>query len=376
MNHLLSPAAWGLLAGLTGLAGYVPYLRDAWRRASAPDPAAWLIWTVEYGVLLVAQAAQHPPWAALCLAALQLAGTAAVLAVLAVRGGWHFGPGRWVLLGGTVAVMAAWPFAHAPGLAMCLILGVEGSAMVLVMISAYRDPRSETPLTWQAFILAGLLDLPALGSRAPRLLYVYPAFFVVMGSGVLIAAALGARAPRMPVPRPRYVPRDGDDAWPVRRPACPAGQWEILRAAPPERPDPGQPQAVPRLSHPQARPYLSQPLALSEPGPPPAVPRLGRPQARPYLGQPPGQPGQPAGQPAARAPGQAPGQPAARPHPTHRPGLHEGRPGDGGSGPDEAGDRVGRGETGQVGQDEKRLGADHRGQVVLELGQSRRVCAQ
>ena len=377
MNHLLSPAAWGLLAGLTGLAGYVPYLRDAWRRASAPDPAAWLIWTVEYGVLLVAQAAQHPPWAALCLAALQLAGTAAVLAVLAVRGGWHFGPGRWVLLGGTVAVMAAWPFAHAPGLAMCLILGVEGSAMVLVMISAYRDPRSETPLTWQAFILAGLLDLPALGSRAPRLLYVYPAFFVVMGSGVLIAAALGARAPRMPVPRPRYVPRDGEDAWPVRRPACPAGQWEILRAAPPERPDPGQPQAVPRLSHPQARPYLSQPLALSEPGPPPAVPRLGRPQARPYLGQPPGQPaGQPPGQPAARAPGQAPGQPAARPHPTHRPGLHEGRPGDGGSGPDEAGDRVGRGETGQVGQDEKRLGADHRGQVVLELGQSGRVRAR
>src|SRR5258707_13462175 len=100
--------------------------------------------------------------------------------------------------------MAAWPFAHAPGLAMCLILGVEGSAMVLVMISAYRDPRSETPLTWQAFILAGLLDLPALGSHAPRLLYVYPAFFVVMGSGVLIAAALGARA--VPVPA-ALVPR-------------------------------------------------------------------------------------------------------------------------------------------------------------------------
>jgi hypothetical protein len=368
MNHLLSPAAWGLLAGLTGLAGYVPYLRDAWRRASAPDPAAWLIWTVEYGVLLVVQAAQHPPWAALCLAALQLAGTAAVLAVLAVRGGWQFGRGRWVLLGGTVAVMAAWPFAHAPGLAMCLILGVEGSAMVLVMISAYRDPRSETPLTWQAFILAGLLDLPALGSHAPRLLYVYPAFFVVMGSGVLIAAALGARAPRMPVPRPRYVPRDREDAWPARRPACPAGQWEVLRAAPPE-PDPGQPQAVPRLSRPEARPYLSQPLALPDPGQPPAVPRLSRPQARPYLSQPLSQPpSEPLGQPL--------GQPPARPHPTHWPGLWKGSLGNGDSGPDEAGDRVVRGEPGQVGQDEERLGADHRGQVVLELGQSRRVRAQ
>ena len=314
MNHLLSPAAWGLLAGLTGLAGDVPYLRDAWRRASAPDPAAWLIWTVEYGVLLVAQAAQHPPWAALCLAALQLAGTAAVLAVLAVRGGWHFGPGRWVLLGGTVAVMAAWPFAHAPGLAMCLILGVEGSAMVLVMISAYRDPRSETPLTWQAFILAGLLDLPALGSRAPRLLYVYPAFFVVMGSGVLIAAALGARAPRMPVPRPRYVPRDGDDAWPVRAglPGRPVGNtarraaraarpWPAAGGALPQ-PPPGP--AVPQPAAGAARPWPAARGAAPQPAPGPAVP-------------------QPATQPATAA--QPPSQPAGHPRASHWASRRRGR---------------------------------------------------
>ncbi len=258
MSHLLSPATWGLLAGLTGLAGYIPYLRDAWKRASDPDPAAWLIWTVEYSILLAVQAAQHPPWAALCLAALQLAGTAAVLAVLAARGGWRFGPGRWVLLGGATAVMAIWPFAHAPGTAMCLVLGVEGAAMVLVMIGAYRHPASETPLTWQAFILAGLLDLPALGTHAPVLLYVYPAFFVVMGSGVLIAAALGARA--VPVPpalvqrariqqallqqaagRParshpvrgqRRLLRERKPAPPAPRPACPAGQWAICGATP------------------------------------------------------------------------------------------------------------------------------------------------
>jgi hypothetical protein len=102
---MVSPEQWGLAAGLTGLAGYIPYLRDAWRRASDPDPAAWLIWTVEYTVLLAAQAAQHPPAAGLWLAGLQLAGTAAVLAVLAARGGWHFGPGRWVLLGCIPAAM-------------------------------------------------------------------------------------------------------------------------------------------------------------------------------------------------------------------------------------------------------------------------------
>jgi len=296
MRYLLSPAAWGLLAGLTGLAGYIPYLRDAWRRASDPDPAAWLIWTVEYSVLLAVQAAQHPPWAALCLAALQLAGTATVLAVLAARGGWRFGAGRWVLLGGAVGVMAIWPFAHAPGLAMCLVLAVEGAAMALVMVSAYRHPGSETPLTWQAFILAGLLDLPALGSHAERLLYAYPAFFVVMGSGVLIAAALGVRAARVPVLRQRYLPPGRAAVPPVPRPVCPAGQWEICR-----------------------------------------------------------------------------GTQRDLPHPSHRPGLLEGRLRDGRRGPDEAGDRVLGVEPRQIRQDEQGFGADHRGQVPLELGQSRTI---
>jgi hypothetical protein len=125
--------------------------------------------------------------------------------------------------------------------------------MILVMIGAYRHPASETPLTWQAFILAGLLDLPALGSRAPRLLYVYPAFFVVMGAGVLIAVALGARAVPVPpalVRRARIQQALAEQArgHPVRghrrllraaepaplapRPACPAGQWAICGASP------------------------------------------------------------------------------------------------------------------------------------------------
>lgn len=204
----MSPAAWGLLAGVTGLAGYVPYLRDAWLRRSDPDPAAWLIWTVEYGVLLAAQAAQHPPWGALCLAGLQLAGTLAVLGVLAARGGWRFGPGRWALLGCAAAVMSVWWFTDAPGTAMCLALAVEGAGMILVISGVYRNPGSETLLTWQTFTLAGLLDLPALDTGAQPLLYVYPVFFVVMGAGVLAAAGLGVRAERVSAQRALYLPRD------------------------------------------------------------------------------------------------------------------------------------------------------------------------
>ena len=209
---LTSPTGWGLLAGLVGLLGYLPYLRDAWRRTSQPDPAAWLIWTVEYSVLLVAQAAQHPPWAALCLAGLQLAGTCAVLAVLAARGTWQWGFGRGVLLGGSVAVMAVWPFTHTPAVAMCLVLAVEGAGMMLVILGAYRRPGSETPLTWKAFTLAGLLDLRALSGHASPLLYAYPAFFVVMGSAVLAAISLGRVRGRRVAARLARQAQDASDS--------------------------------------------------------------------------------------------------------------------------------------------------------------------
>lgn len=194
MRHLMAPPVWGVLAGLTGLAGYLPYLRDAWRRVSDPDPAAWLIWTIQYAILLAAQAAQHPPWPALSLAGLQLAGTIGVFAVLAARGGWCFSPPRCAVLGGAVIVMTVWWFTRAPAPAMCLALAVEGAGMVLVMVNAYRHPGCETILTWWVFIAAGLLDLPALREHSLWVLYAYPVFFIVMGTGVLIATATGARS--------------------------------------------------------------------------------------------------------------------------------------------------------------------------------------
>ena len=155
----------------------------------------------------MSQAAQHAPDAALWLGALQLAGTAGVLAVLAARGGgWRFGPLRWAMLGGAVAVMAGCPFIREAGTVMCLALAAEGAGMVLVILGAYRQPHRETLLTWVAFALAGLLDLPALGPHAARLLFLYPEFFIVMSGAVLIAIGLGARAALPPARREPAVP--------------------------------------------------------------------------------------------------------------------------------------------------------------------------
>jgi len=247
----MAPPLWGVLAGLTGLAGYLPYLRDAWRRASDPDPAAWLIWTVQYGILLASQVAQHPPWSALVLAGLQLAGTVLVCGVLAARGGWRFSASRWLVLGCAVIVMSVWWFTRAPAPAMCLALAVEGAGMVLVMLNAYRHPGRETVLTWWIFIAAGLFDLPALWQHTPRMLYAYPVFFILMGTGVLLATGLGGRSQLAALLRAAQV----------------AAQ---RRAAPLARPGASRPAGRGPADEPGCA-YLAAPLVLDQA---PAGPRL------------------------------------------------------------------------------------------------------
>lgn len=320
---LTSPTGWGLLAGLIGLLGYLPYLRDAWRRTSQPDPAAWLIWTVEYSVLLVAQAAQHPPWAALCLAGLQLAGTCAVLAVLAARGEWQWGFGRGALLGGSVAVMAVWPFTHTPGTAMCLVLAVEGAGMVLVIVGAYRRPGSETPLTWKAFTLAGLLDLRALSGHASPLLYAYPAFFVVMGSGVLVAISLGRRRARRAASRLALHAQDvSDNLITVCHEAHGArGHWVL--AAPRPRLAPSRP-GLPAAAGPAPPAAAAQPLLLA-----PIVQPILPATVQPVLPATTVQPVLPAATapPVLRPPTQRRALPAVRPVPAPRRAWPESDPG-------------------------------------------------
>ncbi len=273
LRHIFTPLVWGLLAGLTGLAGYIPYLRDAWRRETDPDPAAWLIWAVEYSILLAVQAAQNPPWAALSLAALQLVGTVVVFAVLAVRGGWRFGGGRWAVLGCTVAAMTLWRFTHAPGLAMLLLLAAEGAGMALVIANVYHYPGRETLLTWWAFVAAGLLDLPALGAHAPRLLYAYPVFFIVLGGGVLLADDLGGA--RLAARRQRCLPRYG------RRSLLPM-QAAVRQAC--GGADPGPSWAS---GHAGAAPAGTVPMRAVSPGAVPAGPRA----APRRVAASPGQPG-------------------------------------------------------------------------------------
>ena len=77
----------GVLAGVIGVVGMIPYLRDTVRRSTRPHRGTWLIWGVLATVVCLSQRADGGSWS------LIMAGTGAVMAGLVLVLALRFGTG-------------------------------------------------------------------------------------------------------------------------------------------------------------------------------------------------------------------------------------------------------------------------------------------
>lgn len=190
---------FGLLAGVIGIAGYAPYIRDILRRRTQPDRAAWLIWALEYAGLFVAQAIQGAK-GLLWLVGLQLVG---VLLVFGLS--WRYGLGKLdfrkkVLLICVCLVLGLWAFTDNASTAIILLLLVELSGVALTAKKTYHHPKSETLTMWWLTGLAGAFALLGVEQGADGILYLYPVALIIMSLGVVAAAWSGSRKQRWRAP--------------------------------------------------------------------------------------------------------------------------------------------------------------------------------
>jgi hypothetical protein len=182
----------GLLAGIVGIAGYVPYIRDILRGTTKPERASWFIWLLEYTALFGAQlsvGAEDSLW----LIGLQLLGVM-IICVLA----YHYGVGGFdkqsiFILMGVCATLVLWYFIRSASLTILLLITVEATGVILTACKVYKQPGSETLVLWALVAVAGVLGIAAVGIGATGILYVYPVALVLMGLSVIAASWLGAR---------------------------------------------------------------------------------------------------------------------------------------------------------------------------------------
>lgn len=186
---------FGLVAGIVGVIAYIPYVRDILKRQTRPERASWLIWSIEYCGLFLAQLAEGAT-DSLWLIGLQLAGVLLICTLSFRFGAGAFKRRDWTLLACACMALVAWHLTDNASVAILLLVTVEAVAVVPTVIKAYRQPGSETVATWALIGTAGLLAIPAVGADASIALYIYPLSLVVINFGVVGAALLGARAKR------------------------------------------------------------------------------------------------------------------------------------------------------------------------------------
>lgn len=182
----------GLVAGVVGLAGYAPYVRDILAGKTQPERTSWLIWTLEYAVLCAAQLAKGAG-PALWLAGLQFVGVIIVYAL-----SFKYGTGRMdrrnaVLLVCICAALSLWFFSSDATLTIWTLIAVEAAGGILTAIKVYRDPGSETLTMWVLLAVAGGLGVFAIAPGNAAILYLYPIFLVGMGGAIVGASKMGQR---------------------------------------------------------------------------------------------------------------------------------------------------------------------------------------
>jgi hypothetical protein len=169
---------FGILAGVVGVVDTVPYVRDIFRGSTRPHRGTWFIWGLLAIVVCVSQRAEGASWS------LVMTGTQAVLTgfifVLAIRrgeGGLTAADG--ILIAIAAAGMVGWVLVDEPIVATACVIVADLIAAAMMVPKVYRDPGSETLMTFVLAGIGGALAAAAVGAVDASLLC-YPIYYCLV----------------------------------------------------------------------------------------------------------------------------------------------------------------------------------------------------
>lgn len=183
---------YGLIAGVLSASCYVPYIRDILTGTTRPERATWLIWTVLGLILLVSQLAKGAS-ASVWLTVAQTAGVTTIFLLSLKYGEGGLARSDIVALGVAAAGLVAWYFTREASVALYIAIGVDFSGGILSVVKAYRDPESETALTWLIAAFAGGFGVLAVGLEGSIVLLAFPTYYVIISLMLYGAIQLGHR---------------------------------------------------------------------------------------------------------------------------------------------------------------------------------------
>jgi hypothetical protein len=174
----------GVLAGAIGVADTLPYVRDILRGSTRPHRGTWLIWGVLAVVVCLSQRADGASWS------LIMAGTQAVLTSLIFMLAIRHGEGgvtrtEFIMIVVAGAGVMGWILADEPIVAIACVVAADLIGAAMMVPKTYRDPESETLVTFAFAGLGGALAAGAVGVIDVSLL-LYPAYYCIVNGAIAL----------------------------------------------------------------------------------------------------------------------------------------------------------------------------------------------
>jgi len=174
----------GVLAGLIGALDTIPYLRDVLRGSTRPHRGTWLIWSALAVVVCLSQWADGASWS-LIMMLTQAVFTTAVFGVAISRGQGGVTTTEMMLVAVAAAGVGGWLLLDEPVVATVCVVAADLIAAAMMMPKTYRDPTSETLVTYVFASISGALAAGAVGAVDAALL-IYPIYYCLANGALAV----------------------------------------------------------------------------------------------------------------------------------------------------------------------------------------------
>jgi hypothetical protein len=191
-------AILGVLAGLLTVVETIPYVRDVLGGSTRPHRGTWLIWTVLAVIAFLSQRADGGSWS-LVMVAVQAVLTGLIFLLAIRRGEGGVAPGELAMIALAGAGVVGWAIADEPVVATVCVVAADLVAVGLMVPKTWRDPGSETLITFVLGSVSGALAAGAVGELDASLL-LYPVYYCLGNAAIalLIVSRGGSVRPYSP----------------------------------------------------------------------------------------------------------------------------------------------------------------------------------
>ncbi|MBI5357509.1 hypothetical protein HZB74_01540 [Candidatus Saccharibacteria bacterium] len=155
--------AFALVAVIIAICGYIPYLRDAYKKRVTPHPYTWLVWSIVTGITFFGQLVKGAGIGALPTLASEIFSITILL--FSLRHGFkniakidHF------FLIVSLLGLIPWILTKDPTISVIIAVSIDLVAFMPTIRKTWKKPESETPILYSANVLRHILTIFSLQS--------------------------------------------------------------------------------------------------------------------------------------------------------------------------------------------------------------------